>query len=405
MPEEPFALSTIPTPPPAEGDYDAICATVMESARGRWFLDEYARRNRNADTRLLLAAIERIETVIRGERDQQAYQSFRTDLLEMATAIAQTRAEVAEIRPEAQLGGRATPGNVTEPDATAAPAGPDVFAAAERIQDVVWTMRERGLDPATCEQIEALATSILSVSSLRDPNDHRTRKLSEVLQYLERRIGTMLEACAEAAQAAAADDSAPDAESESYPLHGNRGHDADTSRTVADETANAAQWLDPASDAIENSALAPDATLTTEEVPVASASGPQNLPELNEQPRGSAPAAIETEARSETSAAMAQELGPTSSRPLRRRNPNRRLQASAPVPSETVELEIEPLVVASTRRHEVVADTPGGARARSDHGRAAVPAARHRRDRAIGSRGGARDDVRARRRLAGKLGA
>ena len=112
--------------------------------------------------------------MIRGERDQQAYQSFRTDLLEMATAIAQTRAEVAEIRPEAQLAGRATPGSVTSRGA-AAPAGPDVFAAAERIQDVVWTMRERGLDPATCEQIEALASSILSASSLRDPNDHRTR--------------------------------------------------------------------------------------------------------------------------------------------------------------------------------------------------------------------------------------
>ena len=101
MPEEPSALSTIPTPPPAEGEYDAICATVMESARGRWFLDEYARRNRNADTAPVLASIERIETMIRGERDQQAYQRFRGDLLDMAKAIAQTRAEVAGIKPEA----------------------------------------------------------------------------------------------------------------------------------------------------------------------------------------------------------------------------------------------------------------------------------------------------------------
>src|SRR5215470_19222336 len=69
MAEEPFALSTISPRPPVEGDYDAICATVRQSARGRWFLDEYARRNRNADTRLVLAAIGRLETVVQGSRD------------------------------------------------------------------------------------------------------------------------------------------------------------------------------------------------------------------------------------------------------------------------------------------------------------------------------------------------
>jgi len=188
MAEEPFALSTIPPPPPVEGDYDAICATVRQSARGRWFLDEYARRNRNADTGVVLAAIERLETVVQGSRDREAYHSMRGDLLEMARTIAVTRAEVAESQAE--------PRTEDQPAERQPPAGGDVFAMAERIQDVAWTMRERGLDPRTCEQIETLATTILSASALRDPNDHRTRKLGEVLQYLERRIDQMLEACA-----------------------------------------------------------------------------------------------------------------------------------------------------------------------------------------------------------------
>ena len=38
-------------------DYDAIESAIMESSRGRWFLSEYARRNRHADTNLLLSAI------------------------------------------------------------------------------------------------------------------------------------------------------------------------------------------------------------------------------------------------------------------------------------------------------------------------------------------------------------
>jgi hypothetical protein len=42
-------------------DYAAIEAAVMETARGRWFLSEFARRNRQADTGTLLAALARIE--------------------------------------------------------------------------------------------------------------------------------------------------------------------------------------------------------------------------------------------------------------------------------------------------------------------------------------------------------
>jgi hypothetical protein len=38
-------------------DYDVIESAIMESSRGRWFLSEYARRNRHAQTKLLLSAI------------------------------------------------------------------------------------------------------------------------------------------------------------------------------------------------------------------------------------------------------------------------------------------------------------------------------------------------------------
>ncbi len=47
-----------------DGDYEAILNAVMETARGRWFLAEYARRNRNADTRLLLDALARLEATL-----------------------------------------------------------------------------------------------------------------------------------------------------------------------------------------------------------------------------------------------------------------------------------------------------------------------------------------------------
>lgn len=50
--------------PLEERDYEAIEAAVMETARGRWFLKEYARRNRAADTDMLLSAIDRLEHAV-----------------------------------------------------------------------------------------------------------------------------------------------------------------------------------------------------------------------------------------------------------------------------------------------------------------------------------------------------
>lgn len=42
-------------------DYDAIAAAVMETERGRWFLAEFARRNRVADTAAVLDALSALE--------------------------------------------------------------------------------------------------------------------------------------------------------------------------------------------------------------------------------------------------------------------------------------------------------------------------------------------------------
>jgi hypothetical protein len=47
---------------PDEADYHVFCTALSASARGRAFLAEYARRNRSADTRPLLTAIERLQT-------------------------------------------------------------------------------------------------------------------------------------------------------------------------------------------------------------------------------------------------------------------------------------------------------------------------------------------------------
>src|SRR5262249_53705931 len=161
---------------------DGVGEGRMGRGGGRWFLQEYAKRNRNADTLVVLDAVARVEAVVRGEQAHHATQDVRIELLEMARTIAQTRADVAEANP------------LPAAEAASDPAATDIFAAAGRLQEVAWTMRERGLDMAMCDQIADLSSAILSASSLRNPNDGRAQKLGEVLRSLERRIDAMLSA-------------------------------------------------------------------------------------------------------------------------------------------------------------------------------------------------------------------
>jgi hypothetical protein len=50
-------------------DFDAIRDAVMETARGRWFLNEYAARLRTVETASLLDGMKRLETAIAANHD------------------------------------------------------------------------------------------------------------------------------------------------------------------------------------------------------------------------------------------------------------------------------------------------------------------------------------------------
>lgn len=56
------ANETLAAETPAEDEYQTFYAVLAESARGRAFLAEHARRARQADTTTLVAAFERLET-------------------------------------------------------------------------------------------------------------------------------------------------------------------------------------------------------------------------------------------------------------------------------------------------------------------------------------------------------
>ena len=87
---------------PDDADYHAFCTALSESARGRAFLAEYARRNRNTDTRPLLSAIERLQISLASDPATPAEvlvkQKLRALLDDINTAQDEIEASVMAIR-------------------------------------------------------------------------------------------------------------------------------------------------------------------------------------------------------------------------------------------------------------------------------------------------------------------
>lgn len=73
-------------------DYEAIEAAVLESPRGRWFLAEFTRRNRAADTLMLLEAIRKLERGVAESSPHQVSDELAAELQSLSDAIGSTLA-------------------------------------------------------------------------------------------------------------------------------------------------------------------------------------------------------------------------------------------------------------------------------------------------------------------------
>jgi hypothetical protein len=98
MADEAFALSPISARAalPGEADYDAISAAFMETSRGRWFLGEYAKRNRNADTRMVLDAVARIEQNLAAQKNAAPDNELADALTVLRSAVDEARLAASE---------------------------------------------------------------------------------------------------------------------------------------------------------------------------------------------------------------------------------------------------------------------------------------------------------------------
>jgi hypothetical protein len=146
MAEEAFALSPISARAalPSEADYDAIREAFMETARGRWFLSEYTKRNRNADTNLVLEAVTRMEANLAAQKQAPAVISLIEALGAIRAAVRQAKVTAAEAMPRAD--------------------DDESFAAARNgariVREIAWTLRECGADTRICDLLDTQVKAI-----------------------------------------------------------------------------------------------------------------------------------------------------------------------------------------------------------------------------------------------------
>jgi hypothetical protein len=145
MADEAFALSPISAraAKPSEEDYDAISQAFMETSRGRWFLGEYAKRNRNADTSMVLEAVARLEENMAAQRQPQ--QAPDNGLKEALAAI-RSAVDAARV---AALDGLALEEKL----------GP-VRKGSRIIREIAWRWREIGADGRICDLIDSQINAI-----------------------------------------------------------------------------------------------------------------------------------------------------------------------------------------------------------------------------------------------------
>jgi hypothetical protein len=173
----------------ARAEYAAIESLLLGSLRGRWFLSEHARRNRAADTGMLLQAITQLEmAVLRPSRREQQLVSH---LIAMRQAIADMRLEMAGSAPQGGPHAGCDIDNAV--DATKA-AKAEMLEAAEEIQDAAWTLRERGTGQDVYETLDRSAAGIYRACAAQDLTGKRLEAMAKALRIIEQRLGALINA-------------------------------------------------------------------------------------------------------------------------------------------------------------------------------------------------------------------
>jgi hypothetical protein len=176
MADDAFALSPISAraTQPSEQDYDAIREAFMETARGRWFLGEYAKRNRNADTRMVLDAVARVEENLAAQKQAAPDNGLAEALVAIRRAVDAARAAASGAIDSLAL------------EETLAP----VRKGARVIREIAWRWREIGADGRICDLLDSQVNAIEGACGQIEATDPKA-VLSAAFDLIEAQIAEL----------------------------------------------------------------------------------------------------------------------------------------------------------------------------------------------------------------------
>jgi hypothetical protein len=166
--------------PPDEADYEAILDAVMETGRGRWFLHEFARRNRHSETRGVLNAIQRIESALRAQGtliEEPAHDAAADPIraaLARAAGMLRADGEPAEAFDRA----------LAELESAQA----RIRAAATRVQDAAYMLREDGGPTRICNDLDRHSAELSAGSAQLNDAAGDMRILAALLKDIARHV-------------------------------------------------------------------------------------------------------------------------------------------------------------------------------------------------------------------------
>ena len=179
----------------SHSEYDALEEAVMQTARGRTFLREHARRNRAVASDLVLRSLDECRGYFQRNELAQPSEILSAELQSMSDAIAHTRRDIAAIKPKEGANNRimAATEDLDAIVSATERATNDILGAAERLQDTCESIRDGGGNDDLFALVEEDITNIFLACSFQDITGQRTTKVVNALRYLEKRVGAMIE--------------------------------------------------------------------------------------------------------------------------------------------------------------------------------------------------------------------
>jgi hypothetical protein len=173
-----------------EQEYRAIEATLLETARGRWFLTEHSRRARRLDNAVLEDAITRLQGSLL--QPPPMLEKLRRDVEDLAKALTDARTKLNQ-PPAARAGNGATARTEGSPSTATATPVQEILKAAETMHELAWSLQANDADARACEGIARQASQIYALSRRQALESERVVELSRALDGIGARITAILE--------------------------------------------------------------------------------------------------------------------------------------------------------------------------------------------------------------------